>query len=197
MLNKLHLAGYGLALAIIAYLLFNPRVEHVPIEYEEDPSLRDTTEVTKVVTDTVTVYDTTKVSLSIPEPEKEDSLNEYTTRYSDAFINARITSTIEGILHKQDFWYVRAVEHIESNTLTTLTISRYMKPTRVFSPEQQNSTQLWGGITAEDFGKDISFTPNLMLIRNNVAYEVGYNINKESTTKFKLEALRLGAKIKF
>ena len=192
-LNKFHLAGYGVALAIIAYLLFNPRVEHVPIEYEEDKSLRDTTEVTRTVTDTVTVYDTTYVSLEIPKPVTKDSLKEYTTNYSDPFITARITSKVEGLLINQNLWYLRKVDYIKTTNISNTTIDRYLKPTRVFEdPNRNNPKGLWIGANT-NFN---SVTPTVTLFNQNIAYEVGYNLSNESLNNFELNALRIGAKIK-
>lgn len=194
-LNKIHLAGYGLALAIIAYLIFNPRVEEVPIEYEEDKSKRDTTTFVETVTDTVPVYDTTDVSLDIPEPvetDSEDSLKTYTTNYSDDFITARITSKVRGYLQSQDLWYVRRIQRIETENTVTTTVDRFYKPKKVFLDDQQPNRALWIGGQLE--GK--SFTPNISYQNDNIMYEVGYNLNDNSLQQFQLEALRLGAKIR-
>ena len=195
--NNATVIALAVALSIIGYLIMNPNVEYKPIEYEEDLSKRDTTVTDSVSRDTIPVYDTTYVEFEIPTPEKQDSLNEYTTNYSDQFINATVTSRVDGVLVFQDFNYIRQVKHIETYRLRQRDISHYLKPTRVY-PENKdvNYSSFWIGVTNESF-EELSITPNIMYIYNNKAYTVGYNLNKNSITKFDVSHLRFGVKIRF
>lgn len=195
--NHIHKIGYGVALAIIAYLIFNPRTEYVPIEYEEDVSMRDSTQVESVSRDTVFVRDTVEVELDIPEPTQEDGTQVYETDYSDGFLTATITSRVEGVLLEQDFWYIRKYREITVERLSRTTINRYLKPTRVFEdPNRGNPKGLWGGLQVDELGATPSLTPTVTLFRNNIAYEVGYTINEESISNFNIKHLRVGVKFK-
>lgn len=197
LLKNPHTIGYILAIAIIGYLLINRPVEYVPIEYEEDTSMRDTVYVEKTRVDTLIKRDTTFIELDISDPEQEGELQVYTTNYVDSTLSATITSRVNGTLVSQDLWYVSKIDYIINTKWRTMTVNRYLKPTRVFEdPNRNNPKGLWGGITAEQLSNDISFTPSLILFRGNIGYEVGYNISSESLNTFDASALRVGVKFK-
>lgn len=195
--NHAHKIGYTVAIAIIAYLIFNPRVEYVPIEYKEDVSMRDSSKVETVERDTVFVRDTVEVDLDIPEPTEEDGTEVYETHHADGFLTATITSRVQGVLLEQEFWYIRRVQQINTERISTITVDRFFKPTRVFEdPYRNNAKGLWGGVQVDELGSSPSITPTLTLFRGNVAYEVGYTLNEESLSEFNIKHLRLGAKFK-
>lgn len=184
--------GFSLSLLIIAYLLLFPKTEYVPIEYKEDESLRDTVTVTKTIIDTVTVYDTTRVKLEIPEPIKKDSINLYTTYHTDSFLSASITSKVYGRLLSQNLFYIKKIDYIDRQHTTHQIVYKYFKPTRVYAPKN-NRKGIWIGI---DASIEPTVTPNIMYTTGNTAYTVGYNLNKETLESFNLSALRVGIKTK-
>lgn len=181
MLNKLNIAGYVIAIGVIAYLLINPKTEYIPVDYKEDYSMRDTTEVDTVVkTDTVTVRDTVLVELDIPDPIEEDGVKVYTTDYSDKFIIGEIESGVKGTLEYQYFEYIRKIKQIEKNTISTIQVNRYLKQERVFEdPNYLRPRGLWGGLDVDIINQEVSLTPNIQYIRGNISYKVGYNIEKK------------------
>jgi len=200
MLNLLktpHTIGYTVALIIIAFLFINRPTEYVPIEYEEDISLRDTTIVYKTKVDTLIQRDTVFTQLEIPTLTTNDSTKTYTTNYADSAITATITSRVKGELLDQSLWYISKIDYYVDTRYKTLTIDRYLKPTRIFEdPNRNNPKGLWGGISAENLSEDITFTPSVILLRGNIGYEVGYNLNDQSLSEFDLSALRVGIKFK-
>src|SRR5690625_4013136 len=106
---------------------------HKPIGIEETHTATDTTRVTEhyveeirqIERDTVTVY------IEVPVPVTIDSLNHYTSHYSDEMITAKWSSIVNVRLESQEFEYYMRSRLVREDKLT---INQRLVTTRTIQP---------------------------------------------------------------
>lgn len=120
-------------------------------------------------------------TVEVPVPKlvyvNGDTLNEYTSAYTDSVITARWTQQIAGTLENQTFEYYLKRKQVTQQTkykIRTITTEREVRITNTIQPKGYISVGGFAGHANNEwlYGPSVSYTDN-----NQSTYFINYNVN--------------------